>query len=172
MRRARIGTAALLAGIGLSGLFDGIVFHRILHWHGMLSAALPPESAESVITNMRADGWFDFGMWLLIVIAAVTLWSAFRAPGRAPSGQSVIGQVLLGWGAFNVIEGLINHFILQTHHVRDLPVHMPVYDWVFLALAGILPVMIGLALRDKEPAPLFTDRRSGVDRRLESMLQQ
>src|SRR3954468_19634096 len=109
MRRARICTAALLAGMGLGGLLDGIVFHRLLHWHEMLSAALAPESVESMAANMRADGWFDFGMWLVVAIAVTMLWSAFRAPGRAPSGQAVLGQVLLGWGSFNVAEGVVNH---------------------------------------------------------------
>lgn len=25
----------------------------------------------------------------------------------------------MGWGIFNVVEGLIDHHILQVHHVRD-----------------------------------------------------
>jgi uncharacterized membrane protein len=44
--------------------------------------------------------------------------------------------MFLGWGAFNLGEGVIDHHLLQLHHVRDLPVRMPLYDWAFLALGG------------------------------------
>jgi uncharacterized membrane protein len=30
-----------------------------------------------------------------------------------------IGLLLAGWGAFNVVEGLVDHMTLGIHHVRD-----------------------------------------------------
>jgi uncharacterized membrane protein len=27
--------------------------------------------------------------------------------------------MLVGWGAFNMVEGLIDHHLLEIHHVRD-----------------------------------------------------
>ena len=41
-----------------------------------------------------------------------------------------------GCGAFNIVEGLMDHHLLELHHVRDLPFHMPFHDWAFLFVAG------------------------------------
>jgi len=50
--------------------------------------------------------------------------------------------------------------------VRDLPGHVPLYDWLFLLLGAGL-VVLGFALRDRLPpsAALEAERRSGLDRR-------
>jgi uncharacterized membrane protein len=37
------------------------------------------------------------------------------------SGRVLIGAKLMGWGIFNLVEGIIDHHILQIHHVRTGP---------------------------------------------------
>jgi len=81
-RRAR--TAGILLGLGLGGFVDGILLHQILHWHNMLSARVPPSSMEAMRTNMRADGWFHVGVWLLTFCGVLLLWSAGRSPTPLP----------------------------------------------------------------------------------------
>jgi len=51
--------------------------------------------------------------------------------------------------------------------VRDLPAHLPLYDWLFLIVGGVGFILAGLALRDGlgRPAPLGEERRSGFERR-------
>ena len=74
------------------------------------------------------------------------LWSDGLA-GVSPRRLSVlIGQMILGWGLFNLVEGLIDHHLLNIHHVRDMPVHVPAYDWIFLAVGGVGFSVIGLML--------------------------
>jgi uncharacterized membrane protein len=41
------------------------------------------------------------------------------------------------------VEGLIDHHLLEIHHVRDLPVHVPIYDWLFLGIGGAGPLLVG-----------------------------
>ena len=53
------------------------------------------------------------------------------------------GQLILGWGMFNFVEGLINHHLLNIHHVRDIPVHVPAYDWLFLIGGGLALTLVG-----------------------------
>ena len=67
-----------------------------------------------------------------------------------------------GWGAFNLVEGIINHHVLELHHVRDLPAHVPLYDWLFLLFGGVGLILAGLLLRDGlgRPGPLGVERRS------------
>lgn len=166
MRSTRIRVAATLLGIGLGGMLDGIVLHQILHWHQMLSARTPPKTLQAMQANMAADGWFHLAAWLVTLAGVLVLWSALRGPGRAPSTRTFAGFLLIGWGAFNLIEGVLDHHLLVLHHVRDLPSHVPFLDWAFVIVSGAL-VLLGLALcdsRDRVPAPPV--ERRVRDRRL------
>lgn len=62
-------------------------------------------------------------------------------------------KMLLGWAAFNLVEGVIDHHLLQLHHVRDLPVHVPLYDWAFLLVGGVLLGAIGWMMSRPRTAP-------------------
>jgi uncharacterized membrane protein len=96
--------------------------------------------------NMVWDGMFHAATLILTLVGVLMLWSDGLA-GRSPRRLSaLVGQMMLGWGFFNLVEGVIDHHLLNIHHVRDLPFHVPVYDWVFLAVGGVGFAVIGLFL--------------------------
>lgn len=164
MRGHRVRKAGILLGIGLGGFLDGIVLHQILQWHNMLSAVLPPHDMEAMRRNMAADGWFHMAMWLATLGGVAVLWTALRGPGPLPSGRALAGNMLIGWGGFNLVEGIVDHHLLGLHHVRDLPQHLPFYDWAFLIVGGVALLLLGFALRDRREVSGL-ERRSGYDRR-------
>jgi uncharacterized membrane protein len=166
-RQSKVGTAAILLGVGLGGFVDGIALHQIAQWHQMLSSVVPPDSMAAMKTNMAADGWFHAAVWIATFAGVMTLWSALRGPGALPSTRYLLGSMLLGWGAFNLVEGIIDHHLLELHHVRDLPQHVPAWDWIFLAVGGIGFILAGLALRAgrREAQAYGGERRSGRERR-------
>ena len=137
--------AGLVLGIGLGGFADGILLHQILQWHNMGSSVVPPTTMNGMRQNMIWDGEFHAAVWL-ITLLGVYLLRADARRGTVPSSRALTGQMLMGWGVFNLIEGVIDHHVLNLHHVRDLPVHVPIYDWTFLALAGVGFVLAGCAL--------------------------
>jgi uncharacterized membrane protein len=143
-RRARL--AGLLLGVGLGGFVDGIALHQIVHWHNMLSAKVPPVDMRAMEVNMVADGWFHAGVWVLTLAGVLLLWSAARTEAPLPPVRWLLGLLVGGWGAFNLVEGLIDHHLLQLHHVRDLPVHVPAYDYLFLAVGGVGFLALGWLL--------------------------
>ncbi len=49
------------------------------------------------------------------------------------------GGLSVGWGTFNVVEGVVNHHILQIHHVRAGP-NQPWWDLGFLVWGGVMLV--------------------------------
>ena len=169
LRAKRIRTAGILLGIGLGGFLDGIVLHQIAQWHNMLSAVLPPHDMAAMKQGMAADGWFHIATWLATLGGIAALWSALRGPGPLPSTRAFFGNMLVGWGGFNLVEGIVNHHLLELHHVRDLPQHVPFYDWAFLLVGGVALLLAGLALRAGRPAPPL-ERRSGTERRSGSMV--
>ena len=129
-------TAGVILGIGLGGFADGIALHQIAQWHNMGSAVLPPHTMAAMSRNMLWDGLFHAVTWCITLVGVLRLWADGRRGAVPPSARALIGEMLLGWGAFNLVEGVIDHHLLQLHHVRDLPVHVPAYDWTFLVVGG------------------------------------
>ncbi|HYN13449.1 MAG TPA: DUF2243 domain-containing protein [Burkholderiales bacterium] len=141
MRAAKVRNAGILLGIGFGGLAEGIVLHPI------------------------SDSWFQLALWLTSLTGLVALWSAVRGPGPLPSGSAFTGYLLIGWGAFNLAEGLLNHPILGV----PLP-RVPLHEWGFLLVGGVGFVILGLLLRGSPAAPA-RERRSGNERRSGSMVR-
>jgi uncharacterized membrane protein len=108
---------------------------------------------EAVSRNMVWDGQFHLVMWLVTLAGVFILRSETHTQLRHQPTVAFVGQLLLGWGMFNVVEGVLDHHVLDLHHVRDLPVHLPIYDWLFLAVGGVGFVALGsmllVATRDR-----------------------
>jgi uncharacterized membrane protein len=134
----------ILLGIGLGGFVDGIVLHQILQWHHLLSSEgdYPKTTVAGLKDNTLADGLFHAATWVAVVVGLWILWRRTANWRWAISGRSFFGWILLGWGLFNVGEGLINHQILGLHHVREDAGHETAYDLAFLALSTLLVVSV------------------------------
>jgi uncharacterized membrane protein len=130
-------TAGVVAGLGLGGFFDGIVLHQILQWHHMLTVSFPPTSVENLQLNTLADGLFHGATYILTVIGFFMLWRAARSPHVLWSTRVLVGAMLVGWGLFNVVEGLIDHHLLQIHHVRPGPNQLA-WDLAFLGWGAVM----------------------------------
>lgn len=132
--------AALTLGVGLGGFFDGIVFHQILQIHNMLSGWLPVTDLVSAKVNMVWDGVFHAAVWVITLLGVWMLWRAGRRQDVAFDTRYLAGGCLIGWGLFNLVEGLIDHHILNLHHVYER-LGPSVWDYVFLAWgAGMIAV--------------------------------
>lgn len=139
-------SAGTALGIGLGGFLDGIVFHQLLQVHNMLSARVPKTSVPNLEVNMFWDGLFHAATWLMTAAGVWLLFCAARRAARRPdvpwSGRIFAGSLLLGWGLFNAVEGLIDHHLLQIHHVLERAGGVSVWDWAFLA-SGVVLVAAG-----------------------------
>ncbi|HEX8422450.1 MAG TPA: DUF2243 domain-containing protein [Pyrinomonadaceae bacterium] len=150
----KASVAGILLGVGLGGFVDGIVLHQILQWHNMVSNWIPPTTMEAMSVNMVWDGIFHAAVWLVTLIGVFLLWSAAYRRAPIPSLKGFVGRLLLGWGAFNLIEGIVNHQILGVHYVRQVP-NYTVYNLTFLATGGVLFILFGWLL-------MRAGKRSGV----------
>ena len=150
-------TAGVVLGIGMGGFVDGILFHQILQLHNMLSNRVLRDSLVNEQINMVWDGFFHAFTWLCVAIGLGLFWRAVKKPQAVLSGQAFSGALLIGWGLFNLIEGLIDHQILQLHHVYQNGNHL-LWDMVFLA-AGVVFVAAGVTLIRSGYAPKHTSAR-------------
>ena len=124
MRTTRARQSALLLGFGLGAFFEGILLHPI----GTL---------------------FYMTVWVLTVAGVVLLWYAVRGPGPLPASRSFAGYFLVGWGVFNMFEGVLRHDLAD--------------DWLVFA-TGLGFVLLGVVvsrMRDEH----IIERRSGYERR-------
>ncbi len=137
--------AGILLGAGLGGFVDGIVFHQILQTHNMLSARLPPNNLVDAKINMFWDGVFHAAVWTMTAIGLAMLFHAGKRADVPWSGKTLLGSMLLGWGLFNVVEGLIDHQLLELHHVIDAASNTLPADLAFLGL-GLALIAGGWAL--------------------------
>jgi uncharacterized membrane protein len=130
----------LLLGLGLGGFIDGIVLHQILQWHHMLTSTgdHPMTTVAGLEANTLADGFFHLATWVFVAAGSWLLYRAWREGRIAPPWRVHLGLMLAGWGAFNLVEGLIDHVLLGIHHVRD-DLGGPIgWDLAFLALGAAL----------------------------------
>ena len=150
----RLVIAAILLGIGLGGFFDGIVLHQILQWHHMVSTPSPPTSLENLELNTLGDGLFHAATWLVTVAGVFFLMASNGARHEEGGTPTLIGGILVGWGLFNTVEGVVDHHLLNLHHVRPGPDEF-VYDVGFL-VGGALMLLLGVVLVrrwDRSEAP-------------------
>jgi uncharacterized membrane protein len=154
--------AGMLLGIGMGGFVDGIVFHQLLQVHNMLSARYPTTGLDPQATvvnleiNMFWDGLFHAFTWLITALGLSLLWRCVQRQQGPLSTRVFVGSLALGWGMFNLVEGVINHHLLHIHHVIESPNHL-VWDLAFLG-SGILLVVTGVVL-------IGRDRKAGFEAR-------
>jgi uncharacterized membrane protein len=142
--RGPLISAATLLGIGLGGFVDGILFHQILQTHNMLTAILPRVTLANAEINMFWDGLFHAFTWVMTVIGLALLWRAFGRADVPHSTKTFVGSLILGWGLFNLVEGVIDHQVLGIHHVYEYANRL-LWDMAFLA-SGVVFILIGWML--------------------------
>jgi uncharacterized membrane protein len=144
-RPRRIDMPAFLLGVGFGGLIDGVVLHQILQWHHLLTDTgdHPATTVAGLEVNTLADGLFHLVSLVILGVAISLLWSRTRDGARA-SGRRVLGVAIVGWGVFDLVEGLVDHQLLGIHHVREGPDAFA-WDMAFLAFGAVL-VLVGWAL--------------------------
>lgn len=151
--------AGVVLGLGLGGFFDGIVLHQVLQWHHMVSSYVEPTTVATLELNVMADGFFHVATYVFTIVGIALLWGTWDDPSVPKSRRTLAGSTILGWGMFNLVEGVVNHHILGIHHVWPAgPGPVILWDVAFLVW-GLLFIVGGYALvRGGEPVSRAPDR--------------
>jgi uncharacterized membrane protein len=131
--------AGILLGLGLGGFFDGIVLHQILQWHHIVTVDFPATTVPNLELNTLLDGLFHAVTYIFTLAGLFVLWRAVRETNFRPSTSMFIGAMLIGWGLFNLVEGVVDHHLLGIHHVRQGPNQLA-WDLGFLAWGAVMLV--------------------------------
>lgn len=143
-RRSTLTGGAL--GIGLMAAVDEIVFHQILGWHHFYDLS-------TTQVGLLSDGLLHAAELVLIVAAGFLIADLTRR--SALHGRALAGGTILGAGAFQLFDGLVNHKVLGLHQVR-YGVDLLPYDLAW-NIAGVLLVLVGalvlLSTRPRRTTP-------------------
>ena len=128
--------AGVLFGLGLGGFFDGIVLHQVLQWHHMVtSAGYPADTVRNLEINTFFDGLFHASTYIFVILGLIVLWKTAHKAHLWWSWKLLVGTVLIGFGTFNLVEGIIDHHILGLHHVNET---VPRAQWIYWDLGFLL----------------------------------
>jgi uncharacterized membrane protein len=133
--RRRLLVSGLLLGLGAAGAIDEIVFHQLLHWHHFYDRA-------SGAAGLFSDGLLHAATWSATVAGLALLADVRRRRTFVPA--SWWGAVLVGAGAFQTWDGVVQHKILRLHQVR-YGVDLTGYDLLWTG-AGVLVLLAGVVL--------------------------
>jgi uncharacterized membrane protein len=163
-------SAGILLGLGLGGFFDGIVLHQILQWHHMVtSAGYPADTLGNLELNVMLDGLFHASTYIFTALGLFLLWRTARKTHFFWSTKLLLATMLIGFGLFNVVEGVVNHHLLELHHVNET---VPRNHWIYWDIGfliwGASMLVSGWALLrsgQRETAHSATGSRYDWDRR-------
>ncbi|MBT2763549.1 DUF2243 domain-containing protein [Paenibacillus sp. ISL-20] len=135
--------SGILFGLGLVAFIDEVVFHQLLHWHHFY------DKLTSDI-GLVSDGLFHAFSWFATIGSSFMLADLHRR--HAFWLKRWIGGILLGGGAFQLYDGIIQHKWMRLHQIR-YNVDIRPYDWVWnLIAAGMILVGIILIVRTQNRA--------------------
>lgn len=144
--RHRSFVAALLLGIGLMAAVDEIVFHQLLQWHHFFDRATPD-------IGLLSDGLLHAGELLALAAGVFLLLDAQRRGEFSP--RIAVSGLLVGLGAFQLWDGIIDHKVLRVHQIR-YDVDILPYDILWNATGAVLllaGIAVGLTARRRGTAP-------------------
>ncbi|HUR09847.1 MAG TPA: DUF2243 domain-containing protein [Flavitalea sp.] len=140
VRQNRTGpliTAAIVLGIGIAGVMEGILFNQLLQWHQLLSAKIPLDTMDGKSLNNFWNGVFHSFSWLVTLVGIFLLWSLIGRNDVSRSNRVFFGGVGWGVGIFILVEGIANHYLLSLHHVNEGSVYRNWWDLAFLLLGAL-----------------------------------
>ncbi len=132
---SRSAWATALVGVGLMAGVDEIIFHQLLGWHHFYDRATPA-------IGLLSDGLLHAAELLALVAGFFLLLDLRRNNALYPAWAWA--GFLLGAGAFQLFDGIVNHKVLRLHQIR-YGVNLLPYDLLWNAAALAL-IVAGLTL--------------------------
>lgn len=125
----------MLIGIGLMAGVDEIIFHQILAWHHFYDRS-------TTEIGLLTDGLLHAAE--LVAIVAGFFWVLDLRRRQLLSLPTVRAGVVVGLGAFQLFDGLVDHKVLHLHQIRYVDNLLP-YDITWNVVA-LLILIVGIIL--------------------------
>jgi uncharacterized membrane protein len=81
----------------------------------LASAGYPQDTVPNLKFSTLWDGIFHAFTYMFVVIGLVLLWRQAHRGHLWWSSKLLVGSMLLGFGFFNVVEGIVDHHLLGIY---------------------------------------------------------
>jgi uncharacterized membrane protein len=135
--RRRSVLTGLVLGVAFMAAVDEIVFHLVLSWHHFY------DRSTSEIA-LLSDGLLQT-VYLVLLVAGFFTYADLRRRGIL-GRRSAVAAFVLGLGAFQLFDGIVDHKLLRLHQVRYGVDVLP-YDLAWNGAAVLLLVVGAVLLR-------------------------
>lgn len=81
------------------------------------------------------DGLFHACTYLFTASGLFFLWRSARQPHFWWSPKLLFATMLMGFGTFNLVEGIVDHHLLGLHHVNETA---PPEQWIYWDIGFLL----------------------------------
>jgi len=140
--------SGILFGLGLIAFIDEAVFHQLLGWHHFYDRS-------TTQVGIFSDGLFHAFSWFATVGALFMVADLRRRNAWWP--MRWMGGVLLGAGAFNLYDGVVQHKLMRIHQIRYNVDNLFIYDAVWIGLSLIV-LVCGIFVISKTQKTLKRER--------------
>ncbi|RQG93353.1 DUF2243 domain-containing protein [Natrarchaeobius chitinivorans] len=113
----RLLLSAGTIGFGFGAVVDTVVFHLTLQTHHLLSGFYDPYSLDGYRTNVMFDGLFLMAMLAVMAVGFGLLWRLVNGSDDRFSTRYLVGSIVVGMAVFNVVDGVVSHYVLDLHNV-------------------------------------------------------
>ncbi|MEL4317533.1 DUF2243 domain-containing protein [Leifsonia sp. YIM 134122] len=127
--------SGVLFGVGLAAFVDEAVFHQVLHWHHFYDLGTPD-------IGLVSDGFFH-ALSFFATVAGLFLLADLRRRG-ALWWARWLGGLLVGAGAFQLYDGVIQHKVFGIHQIR-YDVDLLLYDLTWNIIAVVM-IIVGVVV--------------------------
>ncbi|TYP90440.1 DUF2243 domain-containing protein [Blastococcus xanthinilyticus] len=133
--RRRSSLTGIALGIAVMAAVDEVVFHQLLSWHHFYDRA-------TLDVALLSDGLLQT-VYLVLLVAGFFSFAELRRRGTL-ARRSAGSAFVLGLGAFQLFDGLVDHKLLRVHQVR-YDVDLLPYDLAWNG-AGLALLLLGAVL--------------------------
>lgn len=99
------------------------------------TAGYPADTLDNLRLNVMLDGLFHACTYLFTAAGLFILWRTARRPHFWWSPKLLFATMLMGFGTFNLVEGVADHHLLGLHHVNETA---PPEKWIYWDLGFLL----------------------------------
>ena len=136
-----VPASGALTGVGVAAFLDETVFHQLLRWHHFYDRS-------TTAAGIVSDGIFH-AVGTAALVVGLFLYADLQRRGVF-AARRWAGATVLGWGAFQLYDGLVQHKLMRLHQVR-YEVELLPYDLAWNG-AAVVGIVVGALLLRRRPA--------------------
>jgi uncharacterized membrane protein len=126
-----------MIGVAVMAAVDTVVFHQLTGWHHFYDRSTPG-------VGLLSDGLLQTA-YLVLLVGGLFRFADLRRRGALARRSGSAGFVL-GLGAFQLFDGVVDHKLLRVHQIRYGVDTLP-YDLAWNGVAVALLIIGGVLAR-------------------------